>query len=499
MNGGKSIIGFPPILYQGVGNMKKFITVFTVTLVVLLFAAISFTGCSKEPPVFRIVMESPSNGAVVATEHHYLSSERFDELVHIAIEQFNTAHEDVKFEIEWLPKKDEAREIRLEQLRVEIMAGKGPDIFILPTTVQYFRENLILDVEQAMRNGLFADLSEYYDADDKLGKESLVSEVMDAGVVDGYRYVLPLRYNLPVAYVNEAQFEAKGLSVDLFSSGMINLMDAITATGNPDIVTRATNGRFGLYSFNYLSKVVDYDNGQVLISKEELVSFLRSYPLYRTSQRGGDTYYADSLILNDYLYSNSDWVSAGFPLFISDLDELLNHAAIAKLEKREIGMYPICATDGSVVADVTMYTAVSRSCENPALAYEFVRLLLLEDFQWEQYELENDGNFALTAIGWPVRVKGSVKPLYQCIKNSHLQSGLDNSSRPRGLELNDDSVPVLGVTIDRVLFPNTMEYDLWMTLAQDLVDWQTGAPKDANLDQIADAFIKEWTWYLAEG
>ena len=286
--------------------MKKLFAGCTAILVILLLVAISFTGCSKEPPVFRIVMESPSNGFVVAAEDHYLSSERFDELVHTAIEQFNTAYEDIKFEIEWLPKEGEAREIRLEQLRVEMMAGKGPDIFILPTTVQFHRENLILDVEQAMRNGLFADLSEYYDADDDLGKEVLATEVMDAGVVGGRRYVLPLRYNLPVAYVDEAQFEAFGLSVDLFSSGMINLMDAITATGNPDIITRATNGNFDLYSFNYLSDVVDYDKGQVSISKEELISFLRSYPLFRASQRPGNTYNNSELILKSYLDEEGD-------------------------------------------------------------------------------------------------------------------------------------------------------------------------------------------------
>ena len=473
--------------------MKKLFTGCAAILAILLLAAISFAGCGKEPTVFRIVMESPSNGFVVISAGWYIRSERFDEMVHTAIDQFNTAHGDIKFEIEWLPEEGEEREIRLEQLRVEIMAGKGPDIFILPTTVQFHRENLILDVEQAMRNGLFADLSEYYDADDDLGKEALVTAVMDAGVVDGCRYVLPLRYNLPVAYVNEAQFEANGLSVDLFSSGMINLMDAVTATGNPDIITRSTSGKFNMFAFNYLSDVVNYDNGQVLITKEELVSYLRSYPLFRCSQRPGDTYYSTELILRDYLNDKSDWISAGFPLFISDLDEALGHAAIAQLEDREIGMYPICAADGSVVADVTLYTAVSRSCEDPALAYEFVRLLLSEDIQWER-EMESDGIFRLAAIGWPVRIAGSAGPLFRSIRTQY-----KNSSELRGVTISDDSIPVLDVTIDRVLFPNIMEQELWITLAQDLINLETGVPKDVDLDQIADALIKEWTWNLGEG
>ena len=106
--------------------------------------------------------------------------------------------------------------------------------------------------------------------------------------------------------MEEAQFEAIGLSVDLFSSGMINLMDAITATGNPDIITRATNGNFDLYSFNYLSDVVDYDKRQVSISKEELISFLRSYPLFRASQRPGNTYNNSELILKSYLDEEGD-------------------------------------------------------------------------------------------------------------------------------------------------------------------------------------------------
>ena len=69
----------------------------------------------------------------------------------------------------------------------------------------------------------------------------------------------------------------------------------------------------------------------------------------------------------------------------------------------------------------------------------------------------------------------------------------------RDVTNNNDSIPVLNATIGRVLFPNTMEQDLWKTLSQDLVDWKTVTRKDANLDQIADALIKEWTWHLAEG
>ena len=126
-------------------------------------------------------------------------------------------------ELEILPTDPQEREARLTQLRTKIMSGAGPDVYLLPTggtlTTDYVNEYhhrvtqttqvepLFLDVVQAMRSGQFLDISAYYEKDDALEISALKREVMDAGVVNSRRYVLPLRFNIPVMFTDKDLWE----------------------------------------------------------------------------------------------------------------------------------------------------------------------------------------------------------------------------------------------------------------------------------------------------
>ena len=79
------------------------------------------------------------------------------------------------------------------------MSGEGPDIFILPCDdgFTYNEIQLIENVEKGMATGLFADLTTQYDQDETLEKDVLLEKVMDAGVMDGKRYILPPALHVP--------------------------------------------------------------------------------------------------------------------------------------------------------------------------------------------------------------------------------------------------------------------------------------------------------------
>ena len=131
-------------------------------------------------------------------------------------------------ELDILPTDPQEREIRLKQLRTKIMAGDGPDVYLLPTggtlTQDYriseswflrFREisiaPLFQDVEQAMRSGLFYDIQTYYEADRTLGKDALNSQIMDTGTLGKKRYLFPLRFDIPVLLSDSDQWTSFGL------------------------------------------------------------------------------------------------------------------------------------------------------------------------------------------------------------------------------------------------------------------------------------------------
>ena len=143
-----------------------------VILAMLLLMALLLPGCAPKEVTLRVLLED---------DYEFQYNEwlkPFNEQVKIVARQFDRAHENVKVVIEQLPQDPKAREIMLERLGTEIMAGKGPDIFVLPAArtnmnlaeptaslgVPLPSENyemLFSDVELSMHNGLFADNIEY--------------------------------------------------------------------------------------------------------------------------------------------------------------------------------------------------------------------------------------------------------------------------------------------------------------------------------------------------
>ena len=94
-----------------------------------LLAAILLAGCQKEPEQ----TEAPTEGDItlwIVTEES--PSSGMNAQIRSTARVFQEKHEGVKINLEILPKKKADRELRLEQLRTQIMAGGGPDGFLLP-------------------------------------------------------------------------------------------------------------------------------------------------------------------------------------------------------------------------------------------------------------------------------------------------------------------------------------------------------------------------------
>ena len=208
--------------------------IFVLSVCILL---VLLTGCEQEKapstlaPAFsgdkvvtlRVAVEDSFDGKIDDFLHRYLRELQGN---------FCRIHGDVEVVIERIPKENGREEV-LQRLRTELMIGKGPDILLLPTLPTDNRdligyvEPLVQDVQQAMHNGLFLDISAYYDADTELDKDALNQDIMDAGLLDGARYVLPLCYDLPVAYVNKKAFAEGGVSDDIFTYGAADFLNAV--------------------------------------------------------------------------------------------------------------------------------------------------------------------------------------------------------------------------------------------------------------------------------
>lgn len=452
------------------------------------------TGSSKRDTILRVA-------TLDATNYTYDNwTQHFDRWVR----KFEAAHRNVDIVVENM--------LGTERLQTELMAGKGPDIILAPTYAEWHNLNFrepncpipISDVNQAMRNGIFYDISEFYDADTELNKDALESAVMEAGVVDGKRYILPLRYNLLAAYVDLERFAETGLSTDLFEKDIISFWNALTEHGNSSLASGALVRSQYRSELNLIGDLIDYDNQEVLLTQESLVEYLQTYQDFSILRGQSDV--SDCALLHNYysvdtknISGYSGWMESWKYMFVGGLDFAIHNAVIAKAEGVELGMYPLRSTDGSVTADITFYGAVTSGCKNPELAYEFLRYFLTEESQWEENVVTTyNNNSSLMLVGWPVRVKGSANAIYDYL-SGWIDPILDTNEAVE--RFSEEDMPILDVTIDKVRFPTGLEMSFQYVTASvyNPFTMTENEARAINLEKKAEDFIEDLEWHVGEG
>ena len=423
--------------------------------------------------------------------------------------RFEEAHEDVTIRLETIPTDEEERDAYLEQLRTAIMAGEGPDVYLLPVRPYRSAEELFPDVTQSMYNGIFCDISEYYNNDTELNADGLVTAVMDAGTIGDARYVLPLRYDLPVAYVDEKKWAEAGISAKIVNAGFYELRDTVIASGDKLFAGGCVCWDvLDSFAMNVFPETVDYEKQEVTLRAEDVAALLTQqqeisamvgdYPPYTITYFGG------------YCFG-SYWADHGYSMYIGSLTDAMLNTAVAKLEEIDLEMYPVASSDGTVVADVTYFCAVGAGCEYPELAYEYLRQFLTEEAQWEEIRRDTNGiqhtgyMSGLIENGWPVRAVGGTSDLWNRVKSQHTgytcEGAKPESRRKRLLKvwLEDEDLPILQAEIDTARFSGKAEAEL-LGLLWDVIDAEKGfTPTDVDINALAEEFIANLRWQVAEG
>ena len=396
-------------------------------------------------------------------------------------EEFAVEHPNVSLRLETIPTDEEA----LQHLRVQIIAGDGPDVILMPRNAE-----LISDPYQSMQNGLFTDISEYYDADTTFSKEDLNETIMEAGVINGKRYILPFYYDMPIAYIDVAQFEDQGGSMEWFDDGVMNLHSEKLDAG-----ICLTNPSQNMHGFNFLPEIFDYENQEVLITQEDIAQFLRTIQEIRATELADPSELPYPTFLRiptmDSIMSVRktwrDYVS----MYIGMMPESVTNAGFAKLSGIEIASIPVAAADGDLVADVSFYGAVLHGCDQLELAYELLRSVLLGDVMCSP--------LSFLSPGWSVYQAGSVDRLATGGNAIYTFNEIKRFYKSDALpEVTEADITFLNAKIDRVHFYTSLESDLSDIMAA-LNDPTTGAPTDVDIDAVAADFIEELEWHLYEG
>lgn len=491
---------------------KTFFTLLVLSLVCSLFA-----GCSRPSDV-----ENTEDSAVGTASDDTISlwvvTEKtgafmMNDVIKKIAEDYEASHENVVIKVDILPDDAEEREIRLESLRADIMAGNGPDVFLLPTNTKSRREEMLfLDVVQSMYNGMFTDIGPYYDADYALEKEELQTTVMNAGVLGDARYVLPLRYSIDTLLIDREELAKYGVSEEEITGSINDLFEVILQKKDPMLAYSAA-----MYSINDtcpFPKLINYENEQVIVTEEEIAAFIKEYlqwdalgVIEGTSNRDPQPRASTT---SSYVSFSNYWQSGGFPIHVESLVDAVHSYVIAEaVGASGFAAYPLRSSDGSVVASVTYWGAIGTGCENVDVAYDFLRQFLCEETQWELGRSAKQAGAAcsLYEAGYPVRIKGSVSPISVsvvntaslAVDNDDIKAGEARMGALKTVELTDGDFPLLDVEIDAVRFPNLWEAEFRFRRMAMEREAENGKPTDEEIEELAQEMIRDLEFHLAEG
>ncbi len=496
--------------------MKKYRKLIAACLALLFLLTACGESTLPEIPATELPQEDPSEPVTLrvlsngtTSRHPDASAMGMDYELEKLAEQYQSEHENVTIEIEYLPEDPEVRANKVDQLRAEILAGNGPDVFLMGSFYSsyngsYYRsevEDLFPDVDQAMRNGIFCDIRTLYDADESLGKDALDTAVMDAGVVRGARYVLPLRYNFQMVLADREALDASGLNQKKMAESVTGLYGVLLEHDDPAWAGGALPSRLSETGrLSVFSQLIDYDKASVILKADDAETYVEQYTQLMKLQ-SPSWFGVEDLpiqVASGKLFldaANAD----GVPLCVLDMFDILPVVGAAKLLGKELAMFPLRATDGSLNAYVTFWGAVSASCQRPRTAYDFLRQFLLEDSQWELRRSEG----ALYTSGWPVRSAGAVEAMWPGLR-SRVSSRADLYGELYGeeekvslqaygeIELTGAELAPMLEPVDTARFPIAEDFSFMGTLYAVEAENITAA-------HAAESLLDALQWHLDEG
>ena len=315
-----------------------------------------FTSCASSGV-------SPEQKAGNQTEIVIAVSEHQKEFYQVVISEYRKLHPETAVTVEIIPwidnmptEKTEKNRKAVKDMQVQVLAGKGPDVFLLDES-----DSLLPDIVKSSYNGVFLDLNTVIDGIKGL---PLNQTVVKAGEVDGKQYFLPLGYKLA------------GIAVADDTLG-----DFQPSSGQPDQFLKEVAAHAGVESFRneslmkwYLpglfgTPVLDYEEKSVTVSKElQDMAELLEEGLGITDENAPE--------LPDVMTIGGD-----------DTFVMLVERSFAS--GTDIKFLPFPNGEGGVNAQVSIFAAVRANSACASQAGEFLAFLLSDEMQgstgWEGF------------------------------------------------------------------------------------------------------------------
>ena len=359
---------------------------------------------------------------------------------------------ETEYEFLVLPNNTEDRETELTRLRTEIMAGEGPDAFILNATVPGTvtdsgepLEALFPNVEKSMYSHLFLDLEDMAQSSEIIDLESCNQTVMDVGVTGEVRLLLPLTYTfsgliLDPSILNDPAY-------------VFTTLDELLQSDEEALKGIMAWGTFRLFP-DCLGLLADYTDQNLLVTQDSLQQAIEQADAFSAFQ---DEAYSQS----PALYQGGRTIGA-------------NHLMSLAREETEYAVLPIPNPQGGVTAAVTFYAAINANAAYPQEAFDFIELLYSEELFTEQGFEVNGFHYGTTFSygnhgGLSVSIPVKDEIFFQYLESYDILPGTMASLR-KAVERIDSAKVYSDLDLAIYQMYNTWRYDHPEETLEELVD-----------------------------
>jgi beta-lactamase regulating signal transducer with metallopeptidase domain len=294
----------------------------------------------------------------------------------------------VAFDLETEHFEGAVRTIRTDEfntrLTTELAAGRGPDLVL--ALVSDFP-----DIYKTMMSGIFADLNHFITHDSGFNIEEYNQVVLDAGVFQGKRSIMPIGYTVPKLFTTQEILDAEGINpadlntFDGFIRIALNFNEKYADNPNKSVFLNSQTNSGNIRNFFPHSGInlIDYQTNTVGADKAQFKSIIdimkKTYVRDERISARTNMWDYEGLRDRNQLFSIESTI--GWIFYDTNERLVINDDLTPR-----IFSYP--NIDNGVTAEVQYFAAIPKSSENQINAYNLLKIILSEDIQRERYLFE---------------------------------------------------------------------------------------------------------------
>ena len=327
---------------------NKIAIILTLQFIITVFA---FSGCGEST--------ASSNSSKLTYCAYY------EDAICDIIKRYNkycTKHYDESYQIE-IVEFESQEEMKLK-MSTEIMAGEGPDIFSLSQKLPF--EKLTDSKTIADVNELISEFS--YD----IGIDNCNSKIMDAGVIDGKRYFIPLFYSPDVFLTTEETLNKYNLTSSEFSFKALS--EKLSKNKKEYSLFGSADDNIAFF-YSFLDQYIDFNSGNTEFNSDKFSEDLDSiYSLIKNDTTDENVYY--------FLYEN---INNGASILYKEMPAfsiiVKTYSCLKYLGSTPVFVNNYNMDDDSISASIDVGIAVNDNCKNIEKLLPFIKYCLSCDVQ----------------------------------------------------------------------------------------------------------------------